>query len=226
MNIWVVSRNAVFGDALVAVCGARGVAISETYGSLADFTRADAGDVLLFHVFDDIQDLPGKIAGLIRLYPGLRILMLVPVHENESLRRKLAHLVTGLIPENASVDILISALILARQGYRMMDDPISVAGRPIQAGGAQTPVDPPMPLLRPEQAMPAPGHQLSKREETILVGLCSGNSNKTIANALGISDATVKVHLRTTFRKIGVTNRTQAAMWALINLARPASGAT
>jgi two-component system, NarL family, nitrate/nitrite response regulator NarL len=38
-----------------------------------------------------------------------------------------------------------------------------------------------------------------------------------IANRLGITEATVKVHLKTVLRKIGALNRTQAAIWALNN---------
>jgi two-component system nitrate/nitrite response regulator NarL len=52
--------------------------------------------------------------------------------------------------------------------------------------------------------------------------VAEGRSNKVIARILGIADATVKVHLKSLSRKIGVDNRTQAAMWALANL--PKSG--
>jgi two-component system nitrate/nitrite response regulator NarL len=44
-----------------------------------------------------------------------------------------------------------------------------------------------------------------------------GDSNKAIANRLGITEATVKVHLKSLLRKIGAANRTQAAIWALNN---------
>jgi len=45
----------------------------------------------------------------------------------------------------------------------------------------------------------------------------TGASNKMIANKLGITEATVKVHLKTLLRKIDVNNRTQAAIWAMNN---------
>ena len=44
-----------------------------------------------------------------------------------------------------------------------------------------------------------------------------GASNKLIANRLGITEATVKVRLKTLLRKIDVNNRTQAAIWAMNN---------
>ena len=56
-----------------------------------------------------------------------------------------------------------------------------------------------------------------RREREILQHLVMGASNKLIANRLGITEATVKVHLKTLLRKIDVNNRTQAAIWAMNN---------
>jgi two-component system, NarL family, nitrate/nitrite response regulator NarL len=58
---------------------------------------------------------------------------------------------------------------------------------------------------------------LSPREREILQLLVTGASNKLIGNRLGITEATVKVHLKTLLRKIDVNNRTQAAIWAMNN---------
>jgi DNA-binding CsgD family transcriptional regulator len=63
----------------------------------------------------------------------------------------------------------------------------------------------------------------SPREVAVLTQLIRGDSNKRIARNLGITEATVKVHLKSLMRKIGVTNRTQAAMWATSNGFTPAS---
>uniref|UniRef100_Q07KU0 Two component transcriptional regulator, LuxR family n=1 Tax=Rhodopseudomonas palustris (strain BisA53) TaxID=316055 RepID=Q07KU0_RHOP5 len=56
---------------------------------------------------------------------------------------------------------------------------------------------------------------LSGREEAILDGLVRGLSNKQIARECSITEATVKVHMKSILRKIRVSNRTQAAIWAL-----------
>jgi two-component system nitrate/nitrite response regulator NarL len=58
---------------------------------------------------------------------------------------------------------------------------------------------------------------LTAREVQILQGLLNGDQNKQIAQALGITEATVKVHLKALLRKIKVANRTQAAIWAANN---------
>jgi two-component system nitrate/nitrite response regulator NarL len=65
--------------------------------------------------------------------------------------------------------------------------------------------------------LPARMRGLSTREAQILRYLLSGYSNKVIARALGISEATVKVHLKALLRKVNAQNRTQAAVWALAN---------
>lgn len=60
--------------------------------------------------------------------------------------------------------------------------------------------------------------RLSAREAQILRCLTEGSSNKVIARRLAITEATIKVHVKTILRKIGVANRTQAAMWACLRL--------
>ena len=56
---------------------------------------------------------------------------------------------------------------------------------------------------------------LSEREREILRCLLHGQSNKVIARQLDITEATVKVHLKAVLRKLNVSNRTQAAIWAI-----------
>ena len=66
-----------------------------------------------------------------------------------------------------------------------------------------------------EATLPAlEGCKLSIREREILGYLIKGEPNKVIARKLEITEATIKVHVKAILRKIGVTNRTQAAMWA------------
>jgi DNA-binding NarL/FixJ family response regulator len=56
--------------------------------------------------------------------------------------------------------------------------------------------------------------ELSARERQVLLLLVDGMANKQIARRLGISDKTVKAHLTSVFQRIGVADRTQAALWA------------
>jgi DNA-binding NarL/FixJ family response regulator len=58
-------------------------------------------------------------------------------------------------------------------------------------------------------------YNLTQRENDILALLSEGRSNRQIAQSLFLSEKTVKAHLAAIFRKLGVTNRTQAAMVAV-----------
>jgi DNA-binding NarL/FixJ family response regulator len=59
---------------------------------------------------------------------------------------------------------------------------------------------------------------LSPRERQILEMIAHGDQNKEIALTLGISDKTVRVHCSRLFQRLGVTDRTQAALWAMRTL--------
>ncbi len=59
--------------------------------------------------------------------------------------------------------------------------------------------------------------RLTKRERDVLLLLVKGHSNKEMAEAMFISEKTVKNHLTSIFRKLGVKDRTQAAVYALKN---------
>ena len=62
-------------------------------------------------------------------------------------------------------------------------------------------------------------NDLSKREEEVLKLVASGSSNRKIAATLFISENTVKTHLRNIMNKLGVANRSQAAVYAVkVNL--------
>jgi two-component system nitrate/nitrite response regulator NarL len=66
---------------------------------------------------------------------------------------------------------------------------------------------------RPQRNVP----RLSEREAQVLDSIVRGYSNKIIARKCGITEATVKVHMKSILRKIQVANRTQAAVWAIEN---------
>ena len=55
---------------------------------------------------------------------------------------------------------------------------------------------------------------LTDREREVLAMVGAGHPNKTIARRLGISERTVKAHLTNVYQRLGVTDRTQAALWA------------
>lgn len=91
---------------------------------------------------------------------------------------------------------------------------VSAAVRFVTAGGVFAPVD----LLLADDVKPppvrgdmtSPAGLLTPRQMTVLSLLEEGKANKIIAYELGMSESTVKVHIRNIMRKMGATNRTQA----------------
>jgi two-component system nitrate/nitrite response regulator NarL len=72
-----------------------------------------------------------------------------------------------------------------------------------------------VPVVPAEPKPPRNVPKLSDRELQILDGIVRGLQNKVIARTYGITEATVKVHMKSILRKIQVQNRTQAAVWAM-----------
>ena len=66
----------------------------------------------------------------------------------------------------------------------------------------------------------SPAAELTDREQEVLALVGRGQANKQIARTLGIRESTVKAHLTSVFQRIGVRDRTSAALWAQENLPR------
>jgi DNA-binding NarL/FixJ family response regulator len=118
---------------------------------------------------------------------------------------------------------IIGAVDAGAVGYLLKDAEPGDLERGIRAAArGEAPLDPraarellgPRTSGGPAVAAPHPGDGLSPREREVLVLLGRGMPNKVIALRLGISEKTVKAHLTNVFRTIGVTDRTQAALWA------------
>ena len=113
-----------------------------------------------------------------------------------------------------------AALAAGAIGYQLKDAPpdeLINAVRAAAAGGA--PLDPRVArIVLDRRSSPAPA--LSAREIEVLRLVVDGLANKQIARRLGIAERTVKAHLTNIFGRIGVTDRTQAALWAERHLSR------
>jgi DNA-binding NarL/FixJ family response regulator len=119
---------------------------------------------------------------------------------------------------------MLAALDAGASGYLLKDadpDEIIAAVRAAAAGGA--PLDPRAArALLDRQRTPVATARLSARERQVLDLVGEGLANKLIARRLDISERTVKAHLTRVFQQIGVTDRTQAALWAREHPAQPA----
>lgn len=111
---------------------------------------------------------------------------------------------------------ILDALQAGAEGYLLKhsEPEVILAGvREIVAGGS--PLDPKAArVLLTNRRSPGPETKLTEREQEVLDMVGAGLPNKTIARRLGISERTVKAHLTNVYQRLGVTDRTQAALWA------------
>lgn len=115
---------------------------------------------------------------------------------------------------------VVAALEAGAVGYLLKDcEPGEVLAAIRAAAAGNAPLDPrAAAALLPRRRAPEPGAGLSAREREVLEFVAQGLANKQIARQMGISERTVKVHLGNVFRRIGVADRTSAALWARDNL--------
>jgi DNA-binding NarL/FixJ family response regulator len=111
---------------------------------------------------------------------------------------------------------ILGALSAGACGYLLKDASSEEVADGIRAASrGESPLDPRAArTIISARAEPDPIGALSTREREVLTLLVEGLPNKLIARRLDISEKTVKSHLTRIFRELGVTDRTQAALWA------------
>ena len=156
--------------------------------------------------------LPGvrgvdAIAGLREASQGSRVLMLTVSEDGQDLAAALRNGAQGYLLKTIDGDLLAQAIRRAARGEPVVSP--ELMGKLVaafQSQGAPTPE----PL--PEEEEPA--SVLSPREEDVLREIARGLSNKEIARALDIAETTVKIHVQHILRKLGLSSRVQAAVYA------------
>ncbi|WP_051371780.1 helix-turn-helix transcriptional regulator [Leisingera aquimarina] len=210
MPVHIVGESRLLRDMFLAICEAHDYETGHCCGSLADLPPLPAKDLVLFYSHGAGEALEAELRAF-RAHKGGAYLILITGDQCPSaVQAELSQYAEAVIPERKSADALIAALQVVQDGYRIV-----LPGATAGEAAARMTVQPRRNGYRngPDNGSDN-GHGLSDREQLILAKLTEGATNKSIANELGICEATVKVHLRTCFRKIGAKNRTQAALWA------------
>lgn len=117
-------------------------------------------------------------------------------------------------------DDLLEALRAGADGYLLKDmEPEDLCANLLKASTGVTVLQDSLTeilknaLLEPTTKKTTSDAALTEREHEILECLANGMNNKTIARYLGISDTTVKVHIKNLLRKLNLTSRLEAAVW-------------
>ncbi len=100
----------------------------------------------------------------------------------------------GFVPKTLAAKSLVNAIRFMAMGEQYMPAGVMTGEDPATAN----------PLAK----------KLTEREQQVLKGLTQGKSNKEIARDLELSEPTIKLHVKTLYRKVGTANRTQAALLA------------
>lgn len=157
-------------------------------------------DLIIYHAqAQGVTDL-GELTELRTGLPNVKILVLSDSVALEAALIKwiLAEGTVGLLLTNSGgLDMLLSAIHLVGSGGTFVSKEFFMATR--------------LPERSPEKAEGRGGVRITQRERSVLELIKSGKPNKVIAQELGLSVFTVKVHARNLIRKMGVANRTQAA---------------
>ena len=181
---------------------------------------ADAGEAQrrLVELRPDVilldNHLPGvngvdALPALHEAVPGVRVLMLTVSEDERDLSAALRGGACGYLLKTIEGDALSAAIRRAMRGESVIAD--EMTGKLVAA--YRDAASPPAAVSEP--VMPASKlAALSPREQEILRGIASGQSNKEIARSLGIAETTVKIHVQHILRKLDVSSRVHAAVMA------------
>jgi DNA-binding NarL/FixJ family response regulator len=202
IRILVVDDHRLVRAGLVTLLGA--VEDIDVVGEAADgaqglaVARDTRPDVVLMDLSMPVLDGVAATRQLLDELPDTKVLALTSFSDRQRVADVIAAGATGYLLKDCAPDELLAAVRAAAAGHSPFDPRVAGA-------------------LLPERT-PSPAQALSARELQVLRLTAQGLANKQIGRKLGISESTVKVHLSNVFRRIGVTDRTSAAMWATQNL--------
>ena len=181
---------------------------------------------LVVHTGNDFDVAIEQIEILRDQYPGGRIAIVADHYRLGELVSAFRAGANGYFVDVMTCDVFIKSMELVMMGETIFPPPflsfvLGPEGDHLGEGVLRKEKN--QAILVTTQDMLTP--QLSAREKSILRCLIEGDSNKCIARKIDIAEATVKVHVKAILRKIGVQNRTQAAIWGMNNgsLTRPAN---
>ena len=236
MEFSVVSERALFRELIASYCINEGIGVPGLFADLSEVPDGLAGSDFILHVPETSNIGELGIADFRSRFGHSRIILLVSSKAPMDLVHELATQVDATIFDDRSLLTLSSFLTVINEGFCISPGQEfhtafaqGASGRTKKDFG-RFPADAPggsrfttFELSRKSatQIKNADGtdaKRLARLSPREYHKLSAGVSNKNIANQLNIVESTVKVHLRGCFRKIGVQNRTQAAVWAAQHL--------
>ena len=176
--------------------------------SALDAMRSEPADLALVNIrLPDLDGL-GMLRAMKLEWPDVPVIMLSTDENVPYVKRALSDGAAGYLLKDATPEDLGRAIEIAISGGSHVVSPRVIQNlfEDVRSSGRT-------PNGHPKSRQTE--HALTQRERDILALLAEGRSNRSIAKSLYLSEKTVKSHLAAIFPKLGVTNRTQAAMKAV-----------
>lgn len=210
MRVLVIDDHTLFRVGLQELLSRRGIEVVGATSDGREGVRAAVDlqpDIILLDM--RMPDIDGL--GVLRFLraEGTRapVIMLTTSNDERDLVDCLRGGAQGYLLKDMEPDDLIDALHASVRGETVVaPDLMGVLAKAVQANIDEE---------KPAQAGAAPFGDLTPREREILCHLAEGQSNKVIARHLGISDGTVKLHVKAILRKLEVHSRVEAAVLAV-----------
>lgn len=209
-----VGKNGLLREGIAEILRAAGFRILASVPSADDLGwgkgSLNSALFLVIRADNDFEIALDQIRLFRSRYPEARIAIVSDRYRIDELAISLRAGANAYFVEVIEHNVFIKSLELVMMGETIVPtEHLSIGLAPEGSQGN------PNEAIVPQESAQAP--QLSSRELSILRCLIGGDSNKHIARKIGIAEATVKVHVKAIFRKIRVSNRTQAAIWGLNN---------
>jgi two-component system, NarL family, nitrate/nitrite response regulator NarL len=205
VRILVVDDHRLFRRGLIALLALdRSISVVGEAGDAGEAARVAQSvqpDVVLLDL-----DLPGAsgvqaIASLREACPQARILMLTVSEDQQDMQAALRAGANGYLLKTMEGEDLSRAIHATLRGEAVVSP--EMTAKLLAA------------LQQPASAAPSAGAtMLSPREQEVLQQIALGASNKEIARTLDIAETTVKIHVQNILRKLGLSSRVQAAVYA------------
>jgi len=167
-------------------------------------------DVVLMDVRMPVMDGVTATAHLKKLLPASQVLMLTTFDDDEYIVKSMQAGASGYLLKDIPAADLAQAVRLAYAGIYQLDT--AVAGKlfgALRQETEETAVSNP-----PDPAQTAAAHDLTDRELEVLRLIATGATNREIATRLVVSEGTVKNHVSSILSRLGLRDRTQAALYA------------
>jgi len=206
MRVLIIDDHALFRVGLQGLLEQRGIEVADAVASGTEGIQCVSElkpDIILLDL--RMPDMGGLevLQKLKEKEPGIPVVMLTTSNEESDLIKSLRSGAQGYLLKDMEPDELVSALRDIKNGRNVVAQDLTDAlARMVQGDSS----------VDDEEG---PFSELTPREMEILCLLAEGQSNKLIARNLGISDGTVKLHVKAILRKLGIHSRVEAAVIAV-----------